>query len=187
MLDLGFGVHFEEISESELASMLMWRNDPKIYRWCRQVGLLNWEQHFAWYKRQSVDPATNMFAVHAPAVSFEGRQFVGVAGLTSIDQHNRRAEFSLYIAPEFHKRGHAKAALKTLFSHGFRDLGLNLIWGESIDLNPAQKMFLDLGMVKEGVRRDFYFKEGRFWDAQLFSLKKAEWEIQKWNTCSQQS
>ncbi len=187
MVDHKFGAHFEPISESELAQMLIWRNEPSINRWCRQAGLLNWEQHYAWYKRQAVDATISMFAVHSPAAHRPGTEFVGIAGLTSIDMLNRRAEFSLYIGPENHRRGHAKRALMTLLTHAFHDLGLNSIWGESFDLNPAQKLFADLGMVKEGTRREFYFKEDRLWDAHLYSITKAEWIRQKWNTYSQRS
>jgi RimJ/RimL family protein N-acetyltransferase len=110
------------------------------------------------------------------AVTAQGG-IVGVAGLTSIDRLARRAEFSLYIGPEHHGEGYGRKALIALFTKGFRDLGLNLIWGESFDGNPAIRLFESLGMIREGTRRDFYFKDGRFIDAHLFSIRSTEWKF----------
>ena len=103
------------------------------------------------------------------------RNLVGVCGLTDINLIHRRAEFSLYIFPEYHRRGYAKDALKALFRHGFDDLNLHSIWGETFDGNPALSLFTDkLGMVYEGTRRQFYFKNGKYVDAHIISLTKEE-------------
>jgi RimJ/RimL family protein N-acetyltransferase len=101
---------------------------------------------------------------------------VGVCGLTSIDLINQRAEFSLYIGPEYQGLGYGKAALLTLITHGFRVLNLNCIWGETFNKNPAAEMFEELGFKKEGTRRDFYFRDGRFINAHLYSLLRSEWK-----------
>jgi ribosomal-protein-alanine N-acetyltransferase len=107
-----------------------------------------------------------------------GETPVGVAGLTSLSFANRRAEFSLYIAPKYHRHGLGKMALRLLLLHGFSNLGLNVIYGETFDGNPAAKMFESLGFVKEGTRRDFYWKDGKWLDAHLYSLKREEWTSQ---------
>lgn len=98
-----------------------------------------------------------------------------MCGLTSIDHLHQRAEFSLYVGPQYRKRGYAKETLKTLFSYGFVALNLNCIWGETFDGNPAAKIFESVGMVREGTRRDFYFKKGKFIDCHLYSVKRSEW------------
>jgi ribosomal-protein-alanine N-acetyltransferase len=106
---------------------------------------------------------------------------LGVCGLTSMDLINRRAEFSLYIGPEFQGQGFGKNALKTLLAHGFRNYGLNRIWGESFEGNPAIAMFESLGFEPEGIRKEFYFKGGKFIDAYLFSISNLVFE-EKWGT-----
>jgi RimJ/RimL family protein N-acetyltransferase len=93
---------------------------------------------------------------------------------------NQRAEFSLYIDPNFHKRGFGAAALRTLLSHGFMNQNLNVIWGETFEGNPAYDMFLKLGMKHEGTRRQFYYNEGNFIDAHLVSITKQEYREQNW-------
>jgi RimJ/RimL family protein N-acetyltransferase len=66
--------------------------------------------------------------------------------------------------------------MKLLFGRGFEDLGLETIWGETFDGNKALKMFKEFGMKVEGVRRNFYYKEGGFINATLVSMTREEWD-----------
>jgi RimJ/RimL family protein N-acetyltransferase len=129
------------------------------------------EAQAKWAELQASDPSIRMYLIWAETTAHP----VGVCGLTSIDLVNRRAEFSLYIAPEARGAGHGQAALKTLLSHGFANLGLHSIWGESFEGNPATRIFETLGFKVDGKRRDFYFREGKFINATLHSLLASEW------------
>lgn len=171
MIDFDHGVELDRIRRDELPKLREWRNDWEIWKWCRQHDLIDEQRHVAWFERQSADPSISMFAIRSGLGAL-----LGVCGLTSIDLTNRHAEFSLYIGPEHQRRGHAKAALLTLFDHGFLNLNLNLIWGETFEGNPAASLFEKIGMQKEGVRRQFYYRNGRYLDATLFSVTRAEWE-----------
>jgi Acetyltransferases, including N-acetylases of ribosomal proteins len=123
-----------------------------------------------WFEKQNNDPHTHMYTVWCKA------NRVGAAGLTSHDFQNRRAEFSLYIDPEKQENGIGTAALKTLLNHGFKNLNLHSIWGETFEDNKAMKMFESLGFKQEGVRRDFYFKKGKYINAYLYSILEDEWK-----------
>lgn len=169
MLNFGYGAELGPLDSKHLEQIRLWRNCPVIYKWCRQWEPIADVTHASWFKRQSEDPSTKMYGV------FTGPDLIGVSGLTSIDHINDRAEFSLYISPENHKAGYGKAALKTLVRHGFDNMGLNSIWGECFDGNPASKMFESVGFKKDGIRREFYFREGRFVDAHLYSLLRSQW------------
>jgi RimJ/RimL family protein N-acetyltransferase len=172
MIDFRQGVTLEALDRTWLNLVRGWRNTPDIYFWCRQNDLISDADQERWYDQQSADDTVKMYLIKAGDVP------VGVCGLTSIDLSNRRAEFSLYIAPGHHRCGYGRKALSTLLSHGFRNLGLNLIWGESFRGNPACQMFAGMGFVCEGARREFYFKDGKFIDALLYSITAREWEAQ---------
>jgi len=178
------------IEKSDLSLLRQWRNDPRIYSWCRQNNLISEIDQEKWFIKQNDDPTIRMFCFlneHEPEIS-NGSEWghsckhtpeciIGVCGLTDIDLVNRRAEFSLYVAPEFQGKGYARGVLKLLFEHGFDDLNLNLIWGETFAFNPAQYLFEKIGMKRDGVRRDFYFKGGEYIDAILYSIKREEWVL----------
>jgi RimJ/RimL family protein N-acetyltransferase len=146
-----------------------WRNDERVYKWCRQFEPITLEHHNAYWERVKDDPTTRMYSIR-----YEGWP-VGVCGFTSIDWVNRRAEFSLYIAPDKQGKGLGERALRALCDHGFNVLNLNMIWGEAFEGNPAIQMFKRVGFKEEGVRREFYFRDGEFVNAILFSLLRREY------------
>lgn len=177
MINYGYGICLDSLDEQHLEWARKNRNEKEINKWCRQSSLISSSDQIRWYESQSLDPKIKMFSIW---VDFEGSglDMVGVCGFTDIDRLNQRAEFSLWISTDKQRKGYSKAALKTLFSHGFNDLNFNVIWGETFEGNPALKIFNGLGMVTEGKRRQFYFKDGNFIDAYLVSLTREEWKCQ---------
>lgn len=184
MVNFGHGVRLSTLGKlSEVGRIRSWRNDHRIWKWCRQNDILTHAAHDAWFNRIEHDPTIKMYSI----LTIED-ELVGVCGLTSIDMLNRRAEFSLYIDPNLHGRGIGTRALQTLVSHGMSNIGLNSIWGESFEGNPAVRMFQNLGFKHEGIRREAYFREGKFIDAHLYSILFSDWKaksqfgkVQQWN------
>jgi RimJ/RimL family protein N-acetyltransferase len=169
------GVGLIPLEKRRIEVYRTWRNRPEIRKWCRQYDLISERDQELWFEWQNDDPNTHMFEVmEVPDKIYDG---IGVCGLTSCDLINRRAEFSLYIAPTYQGEGLGSKALKALLLFGFNSLNLNLIWGECFDGNPALKMFEKLGFQSDGIRRDFYFRDGQYIDAHLVSIKKLELEL----------
>lgn len=179
MLEYGQGVGLRRLEKRDLAKLFEWRNDKEIMKWTRQCAPLHWANHESWFENQSQDPKISMFAILALWNKENGNDYemVGVVGLTDIDLVNRRAEFSCYIAPDSQKKGFGKMALKTLFNYGFTVLGLNQIWGETFEGNPASKTFEEVGMTKHGTRPDFYFRDGKFISADLYGIGASAWKL----------
>jgi RimJ/RimL family protein N-acetyltransferase len=175
MIDFGFGIELGRIhKDSHIDLIYKWRNNYKnIWKWCRQSDILEPIKHEKWFETISADPTIEMYGI------YDGH-LIGVCGLTDINRLVQRAEFSLYIAPEYQGKGHAQPALQTLFSHGFMNHNLNLIWGETFEGNHAQEIFIKIGMKYEGTRRQFYFKEGKHIDAHLISMTRQEFEEAPW-------
>jgi RimJ/RimL family protein N-acetyltransferase len=175
-------IKYDEFSPVALTSELPsdqrdLRNDPEIWKWCRQYTLINQAEHAAWEESQQKDPTIKMYGI----MDYEKYQqktvsyMVGTGGLTSIDKHNQSAEFSLFIAPEHQREGYGRKALQTLITHGFRDHNLRRIWGESFEGNPAQKMFEKIGMELDGTLRKSYFLDGKFVDSHIWSILREDW------------
>lgn len=148
-----------------------------IWQWCRQHHQISDIEQERWFLKQSQDPTIQMYKI---MVLQKGKASpVGVCGFTSIDHLHRRAEFSLYIAYQAQGFGIGKGALTLLLQEGFGNHNFHLVYGETFDGNPAAKTFEKLGFVKEGTRRDFYFKNGRYLDAHLYSITEDEWNQRK--------
>lgn len=170
---MGQSVGLDVIDEGIGLRLNLVRNNWDVRRWCRQVGLIDDLHQKRWYYAQSERSDINMFAI-VEGGRKEGA-CVGICGLTDIDLVHSRAEFSLYIFPEYRLKGYAKDGLWQILKYGFDTLGLNQIWGETFEGNPAYKMFKDIGMQDDGIRRQFYFKDGHFLDAHLISMTSEEW------------
>jgi RimJ/RimL family protein N-acetyltransferase len=153
------------------ARLFQWRNNLNLFKWFRQNDLLTWENHCAWMRSHQTDQSVKMYMVN-----YDGMH-IGVCGLTSIDLINQRAEFSLYIEPDHHGKGHGANALKLLLWHSFNAYPYHTIWGEVFDGNPALKVFESVGFKKDGLRRDFYFRDGKFIDAHIISIKREEFKL----------
>jgi RimJ/RimL family protein N-acetyltransferase len=175
MINFGHGIKLDTINYPTVSIMREWRNDFRIWQWCRQNDLISQDSHQEWANSLKDRHDVKMYAIKD-----ENYGVVGVCGLTDICHFNQRAEFSLYIAPECHEKGYGKKALMTLLSHGFMNLNLHVIWGETFDGNHAFEMFLCLGMTHEGSRRDFYYKNGKFIDANLVSMTKQDYMEVSW-------
>lgn len=157
-----------------LQKMLWWRNDERVYKWCRQREPLTQEQHLSWFKSLHGNDKIKMYAIELMDEN-GSENLVGVCGLTDIDWINRRAEFSLYIGPEYWKKGLGEISLRLLLDKAFKTHNLNSVWGESFDDNPATKMFKKVGFEFEGVRREFYYRDGKYINASLWSILKSEY------------
>jgi len=179
MIDYRQGVTLGTIDHFNLNLLREWRNDPKIFKWTRQHDLLDEASHYSWAERLPNDPTLKMYLIYD-----RNKNEIGVCGLTSLDLINRTAEFSLYIASKYQKRGYGEAALKTLLSHGFLTYGLYQIWGETFENNPAQHLFKKLGFhVNEGPGK-CYFKEGKHIKSYFLSMLIDEWKhLSIFNDC----
>lgn len=166
----------DRIDAADLPMIFKWRNHPEVMGWCRQTDALHWSKHLKWFEWQADDPCTEMYAVR---LFSDKRTLTGVCGLTTIDMIAKRAEFSLYIDPEQQGKGYGEEALRKLLDKAFFTYNLNVVWGETFEPNPAQKMFEKVGFQFEGKRRQFYFKDGKYIDALVYSILRSEWEALK--------
>lgn len=153
----------------DFTTAMLGRNDPLVWRWCRQYTAISPDEQDAWRDR-ILDPSIKMFSVR-----FEARQ-IGVAGFTSIDRQNRSAEFSLWLQPGCQNKGFGRQALFLLIRHGFYDWGFHRIWGEVYEGNPALLLFLKMGFEECGVWRESYFRRGEWINSHLIDYLARDFE-----------
>ena len=167
MIDYGYGVSLDTIEFDDIEIMRQTRNFSMINRWCRQCGLISRSEQGAWWERLQSDKTRKIYIIVTA-----NAERIGVVGLTDIDHRNQNAEFSLLINPKNQSRGYGKLALKTILKHGFDDLNLNVIWGETYEGNHALKLFTAVGMTLDGIRPQHVYKDGKFFDSYMISIKR---------------
>ncbi len=174
MVDYGYGVSFQPLNRSHCDLYLGWRNKPELRRWFRQNDLISQEDHLAWFDGLKDRKDVRMYEVLSNNIP------VGVCGLTGLDLVNRRAELSCYVVSAPIGVGAWDHAIKTLLHHGFMAYGLDTIYAEPFSKNPILPLLVEIGFELEGVRRNFYMRDGKMIDAHLYSILKAEFEAVKW-------
>lgn len=116
------------------------------------------------------DPSTLWLVVEAES------QAVGVAGLSQIDLHNRRAEVAVTLRPQARGRGHGRDALAVLCDYAFTLRGLHRLETETLGTNVAmQRVAEAVGFVREGVRRARDWQPSGWCDIVVYGLLVDEW------------
>jgi RimJ/RimL family protein N-acetyltransferase len=175
MIDFGYEIKSKRIAlglidERNLYLLLEWRNNFNIRKWCRQTDLITIDEQAKWYQKINEDASIKMYSI------YYDNNTIGVCGFTSVNHIHNTAEFSIYVAPEHQRKGFAESALKTLLSHGFEDLNLNRIYGETFEGNPGIKLYKKLGFTKEGTHQQTYYKCGKYINSYTYSILKEEFK-----------
>lgn len=101
---------------------------------------------------------------------------IGNCSIQSINFIDRKAEIAFIIDPEYWGLGIAARAGKFLLKHVFDNLNLNKIYlgcvSENIGMNRVAEK---LGMKKEAVFLDDFYKNGRYYNINRYCIFKNEW------------
>jgi len=171
-----------------LARLRDWRNTPELRRWFREYREITWNEHIEYWKGRdgrkdechfciltSADEMKKVKTIE-PKDDDEYPWIIGYAGLTKIHPVNRTAEFGIYLAPEYQRKGFGKDALMTLLRYGFEELNLNRIWAEVYAGNDALKLYQRIGFKQEGTLHEHVFKDGSYIDSYMIGLLRTEWD-----------
>jgi RimJ/RimL family protein N-acetyltransferase len=149
-------------------SLVRHANNYKIWRNLRDgfphpYTLADAEQWISFAQQKS--PQT-LFAVEV------GGEAIGSVGLfPKSDIERLSAEIGYWIGEAIWGKGIATAAVRTLSSYGFRELGLTRIYAVPLDSNPASIRVLEkAGYVREGMMRRSAIKEGIILDQVLYAV-----------------
>jgi len=168
-------VYLQAIEREDLKLLMKWRNLESFKKHFREYREINLEMQEDWYQKNVInDPSTLMFSIKR----ILDDELLGCCGLCYINWVHRHADLSLYIGYQeeyIDTKGYAKESCNLLFEYGFNQLGLNKIWTEIYEFDHKKKYLYDqLGFQLDGVLRNQYFYEGRWWNSYLLSLLKDE-------------
>lgn len=95
---------------------------------------------------------------------------VGTCGFHKWSRAHRRAEIGYDLSPQFWKHGYMGEAVEAMLDHGFGAMGLRRIEAIVAPANTASAALLQrLGFQHEAVLRDYYYRDGAFFDHYLFA------------------
>ena len=100
---------------------------------------------------------------------------VGALNLNSINERNGTFSIGIQIGVGYRHKGYGTAAMRILLKYAFLERRLNKFNSGCVEGNIASiAMHKKLGCIQEGVRKQMYYSDGRYFDDILFGLTKDE-------------
>ena len=104
------------------------------------------------------------------------QQLIGTCGYHKWEKRDCRAEIGYDLAPDAWGQGYMTEALRIVIQHGFAHMDLNrieaLVYAENA---RSLRLLQRLGFKPEGILRDYFCLDGKFYDHTLLALLQREW------------
>ena len=106
---------------------------------------------------------------------------IGTAGFNNWELHRGfYGEIGFDLSSEYWGQGIMIEALEPLIQFGFEEIGLNRIEAlVMLHAEQAMNVLEKLGFIPEGIRREYGFWKGRYWDELCYSLLRREWKARR--------
>ncbi|MTJ15649.1 MULTISPECIES: GNAT family N-acetyltransferase [unclassified Dolichospermum] len=160
------------IEAEDLKQLQVWANDPEI-----QYMLGGW--HFptsmndqqTWYKSLSCNSNNQRFIILN-----ENNVPMGMANLININYKDGNAEHGLLLDKNYRGKGYGYNVVVAIMNYAFNELRLNRLETTIIANNqPSLNLFMNkCRWKKEGVLRNWYFRNGEFVDKIFLGILREE-------------
>jgi RimJ/RimL family protein N-acetyltransferase len=168
------------LEEEDLRTRVDWFNDPSVYNQMSLNVPMSLSDTRRWFAQNALSESRRDFSF----LSREGRdagELVAMGGLTGIQLQSRQAEFYILARPGLTGRGIGGAAVRWLCNYGFLRLGLERIYGFTVEHSEdARRLYDRIGFAREGIMRRHIWHQGRLIDRHIHGLLRSEWERLAW-------
>lgn len=169
----GKKVILESVDSVHLEQFRIWRNNPDLRKYFREYREISDEMQKKWFEKITTDQNQVNFSIKDKKT----KKLIGHCGLYYINWRSRHGEFGIYLGDaSFRGGGFGSDALRQLCRYGFHELNLNKIWCEVYSNNASLEMYRHIGFVDEGILRENYYCDGKYWDSYVLSMLKREYE-----------
>lgn len=108
--------------------------------------------------------------------------FLGLAGLTDWERANSLAEISLFLNPQYRRKGIGATAVDLVLEEAFNSMNLHQVLGECFYCNPCLPFWEKITRRYGGtglVLPDRKYWEGKYWNSYYFSILEEGWREAK--------
>lgn len=160
----------------DLATLLAYRNDPKVARYQSWSGLSEAQARQFIDAMSAAEPgqpgAGFQFAIELSSTGTH----IGDCYLKMLDFDPQQAEIGYTLARDYQGQGYGTEAVARLLEYCFDTLDLHRVTATTACANTASIGLLGhLGMRREGRMRRSFWCKGRWLDEYLFAVLRDEW------------
>lgn len=170
--------NLRELERRDLVIINKWRNDPElIENLGAQFRYINLEVDEKWFDNYMSNRGN---AVRCAITENDDGTILGLISLVSLDYVNQSAELHIMIGNSQNQgKGIGTFAVKTMLKHAFNNINLRRIELSVLASNKrAQHLYEKVGFVREGIKKQVIFKNGKFVDIYLYAALKNEYQME---------
>lgn len=153
-----------------------WNNDPELNRFDNELPFR--KENFGEFKDRFEQmvfqpiPDTIDFEVHV-----ENGVLIGVAYAVDISTYHRHCSVGVTIGDrDYWGRGYGRESLDVLLDYCFNELEMHRVSTETFEYNEAwRRLVKKAGFKRDGVERDYLFREGAYWDKEVYGMLEDEY------------
>lgn len=169
----GKKVYLKLFEECDIPNRVRWINDPDIQYTLNYDIPTSISKTQRWFSNAVMNPNRREFSIF----TIDEDKHIGFCGLFNIEMPVMKAELHCVIGEkEYWSGGYGTEAYKLLVEYGFRELGLNKIYGYQMIHNyGAHRVVEKLGWVREGLLRQETYSHGCVKDVYYVSILREDW------------
>lgn len=170
----GKKVYLKLFEEQDIPNRVKWINDPAIQYTLNYDIPTSVSKTRRWFDNMVMNPNRREFSIF----TVEGDRHIGFCGLINIEIPVMKAELHCVIGEkDYWSGGYGTEVYRILQDYGFRELGLNKIYGYQLLHNyGAHRVVEKLGWIREGLLRQDTYSHGTVKDVYVVSIIRKDWK-----------
>ena len=166
----GAAVRLRPIADADTDLIVKWRNTPSVVQNFIFRQTFTPEMHRSWLATKVATGQVVQYII----IDKADDKPVGSVYYRDIDNHNRSAEYGIFIGEESARgKGLGTETAKFFTDFGFAELQLHRISLRVLAENTAARSYEKAGFVQEGIFRDMELLDGQYRDV-VFMARLAE-------------
>lgn len=168
---VGNKVTLRAVEEGDLEFLHKWSNDPATQDIMGDIHFpSSMSFHKKWFENLKDDTLNQRFVIDTPDVGV-----IGLSSIIKIDWRNRHAWHGVMLGDaDIRGKGYGIDSVMATMRYAFEELNLERLDGSMIEYNERSIAFYcdKLGWIKEGRRRKYYYRRGKYWDQIVVGITK---------------
>lgn len=171
----GKRIKLTAIEKKDIPKFTEWYNDTNFMRYYDVISAVPKTTEEV---EKIVYEVTNSNEQYIFAIrDIESGEFIGVTGFENILWNNGTALIYIGIGNEKYRgMGIGEEAMQLAIEFGFREFNFYKIWLTVLEYNfSAIKLYEKIGFEREGVNREFIYRDGKRYDLYNYGLFRSNW------------
>jgi RimJ/RimL family protein N-acetyltransferase/acyl carrier protein len=172
-------LYFTPLSMDGLAEMYQYSKDERLYQYFEfppQKTMDETKQYLEKLFQRMGDSPMDRKAMYWFVRRIEDGRLVGTLSLVGIDFGRKSAEWGYGVDPDLWGMNYPLEMMSIAKKYAFEVLELNRVWGQTMITNQKTiSVLMAAGCKHEGTLRDFYCKDGQFFDAWAYSILRRDY------------